>query len=86
MHAFAPEKFKPYVNELHPLDGDNILRDAPHDYWRHHALMRGNRVHGADFWEDTAQYLARSNPRPGRSAFRGRSAVQLCRQCGHQLP
>ena len=52
VYAFDPHKFKPYVQELHTLQGENILRDAPHDHLHHHALMYGIKVNGVNFWEE----------------------------------
>jgi hypothetical protein len=54
VYAFAPSQFKPYVKELHTLNGDNVLRDAPSDHLHHHALMYAIRVNGINFWEETA--------------------------------
>jgi hypothetical protein len=54
VYAFAPQKFKPYVKELAPLGGENILRDAPFDHLHHHALMYGIRVNGINFWEEVS--------------------------------
>ncbi len=51
-YAFAPGKFKPYVQELATVDGDNVLRDSPHDHLHHHALMFAIRVNGINFWEE----------------------------------
>jgi hypothetical protein len=53
VYSFEPQKFKPYVQELRTLKGDNVLRDAPHDHLHHHALMYGIRVNGVNFWEET---------------------------------
>ncbi len=53
-YSFAPKKFKPYVMELAPLGGENILRDAPFDHLHHHALMYGIRVNGINFWEEVS--------------------------------
>lgn len=52
VYSFAPQKFKPYVKELAPLGGEDILRDAPFDHLHHHALMYGIRVNGINFWEE----------------------------------
>ncbi|HRZ58303.1 MAG TPA: PmoA family protein, partial [Candidatus Paceibacterota bacterium] len=52
VYSCAPEKYKPYVKELCTVNGDNILRDAPHDHLHHHALMYGIRVNGLNFWEE----------------------------------
>jgi hypothetical protein len=54
VYSFAPQKFKPYVKELSPLGGENILRDAPFDHLHHHALMYGIRVNGINFWEEVS--------------------------------
>jgi hypothetical protein len=54
VYSFAPKKFKPYVKELSPLGGENILRDAPFDHLHHHALMYGIRVNGINFWEEVS--------------------------------
>ncbi len=53
VYSFAPDKFKPYVKELCTFDGENLLRDAPHDHLHHHALMYAIRVNGINFWEET---------------------------------
>jgi hypothetical protein len=52
-YAFVPGTFKPYVKTLATVDGDNLLRDAPHDHLHHHALMFAIRVNGINFWEET---------------------------------
>ena len=49
----APDQIKPYVRELAPLRGDNILRDSPFDHKHHHGLMFAIRVNGVNFWEET---------------------------------
>jgi hypothetical protein len=54
VYSFAPQRFKPYVKELSPLGGENILRDAPFDHLHHHALMYGIRVNGINFWEEVS--------------------------------
>ena len=54
VYSFAPKKFKPYVKELSPLGGENILRDAPSDHLHHHALMYAIRVNGINFWEEVS--------------------------------
>jgi hypothetical protein len=54
VYSFAPQKFKPYVQELCTLQGYNILRDAPHDHLHHHALMYGIKVNGINFWEEVS--------------------------------
>ena len=51
-YAFAPGKFKPYVQEMATVEGFNILRDAPFDHLHHHALMFAIRVNGINFWEE----------------------------------
>jgi hypothetical protein len=53
VYSSAPQKFKPYVQELYTLQGRNVLRDAPFDHLHHHALMYGIRVNGINFWEET---------------------------------
>lgn len=52
VYSFVPQKFKPYVQELYTLTGDNILRDAPHDHLHHHGLMYAIKVNGINFWEE----------------------------------
>ena len=52
-YVFAPDQIKPYVRELAPLRGDNILRDSPFDHKHHHGLMFAIRVNGVNFWEET---------------------------------
>ncbi len=52
VYSFAPDKFKPYVKELCTIDGENLLRDSPHDHLHHHALMYAIRVNGINFWEE----------------------------------
>jgi hypothetical protein len=54
VYSSAPQKFKPYVQELYTLRGNNVLRDAPHDHLHHHALMYGIKVNGINFWEETS--------------------------------
>lgn len=54
VYEFSPQNYKPYVKELFPLKGDNVLRDAPFDHLHHHALMYGIKVNGVNFWEETA--------------------------------
>lgn len=51
-YAFNPRLAKPYVRELAPLGGPNILRDAPFDHLHHHALMYAIKVNGLNFWEE----------------------------------
>jgi hypothetical protein len=53
VYTFAPEQFKPYVRELAPPGGGNILRDSPADHKHHHGLMYAVRVNGINFWEET---------------------------------
>ncbi len=53
-YTFAPEQIKPYVRELAPLGGENILRDSPFDHKHHHALMFAIKVNGVNFWEEAA--------------------------------
>jgi hypothetical protein len=52
-YAFAPQMFKPYVKELSPLQGRNILLDAPADHLHHHALMYAVQVNDVNFWAET---------------------------------
>jgi Methane oxygenase PmoA len=54
VYSFAPQKFKPYVQELRTIKGNNLLRDAPFDHLHHHALMYGIKVNGLNFWEETS--------------------------------
>jgi hypothetical protein len=56
VYHFGPDKKKPYVRELRTLDGQNILRDSPHDHLHHHALMYGIRVNGVNFWEEAGRH------------------------------
>lgn len=56
VYHFGPDLKKPYVRELHPLGGANILRDSPEDHVHHHALMYGIRVNGVNFWEEVGDY------------------------------
>jgi hypothetical protein len=51
-YAFASHQFKPYVQSLFTLEGDDVLRDAPADHLHHHALMYAIRVNGVNFWEE----------------------------------
>ncbi|MBL9134999.1 MAG: PmoA family protein [Verrucomicrobiales bacterium] len=53
-YVFAGEQFKPYVQALHTLRGENVIRDAPSDHLHHHGLMYAIRVNGANFWEERA--------------------------------
>jgi hypothetical protein len=52
VYEFAPDRYKPYVKELHTLRGENVLLDAPADHLHHHALMYGIKVNGVNFWEE----------------------------------
>lgn len=52
VYAFRPDTFKPYVQQLATVAGDNVLRDAPHDHLHHHALMYAISVNGLNFWEE----------------------------------
>ena len=52
VYAFGTNQFKPYVRELHGLNGVNVLRDAPADHLHHHGLMYAIRVNGVNFWEE----------------------------------
>ena len=54
VYASDPQKFKPYVQALHTLQGYGVLRDAPFDHLHHHALMYGIRVNGVNFWEEVS--------------------------------
>jgi len=54
VYSFRPQKFKPYVQELCTLRGDNILRDAPRDHLHHHGLMYAIKVNGINFWEEVS--------------------------------
>jgi hypothetical protein len=51
-YAFAGDQFKPYVQALHTLRGENVIRDAPSDHLHHHGLMYAIRVNGVNFWEE----------------------------------
>jgi hypothetical protein len=53
VYTFAPGQFKPYVRELAPPGGRNVLRDSPADHKHHHGLMYAIRVNGLNFWEET---------------------------------
>lgn len=53
VYTYAPDQVKPYVRELAPLGGTNLLRDSPFDHKHHHALMYAIRVNGVNFWEET---------------------------------
>jgi len=53
-YTFGPEQIKPYVRELAPLGGENILRDSPFDHKHHHGLMFAIKVNGVNFWEEAA--------------------------------
>ena len=65
-YSFHPETAKPYVRELHALNGLNVLRDAPADHLHHHGLMYAIRINGVNFWEETSghgvQRVAKSSP------------------------
>jgi len=52
IYAFADKQFKPYVQELYTLRGDNVLLDAPSDHPHHHGVMYGVWVNGINFWEE----------------------------------
>lgn len=52
--VYALGKFKPYVKEVAPLGGKNILRDAPFDHLHHHGLMFAIKANGVNFWEEVA--------------------------------
>jgi hypothetical protein len=75
LYAFAPDQFKPYVRELHPLNGPNLLQDAPADHLHHHGLMYAVRVNGVNFWEEQGEpgvqkpirFLKRHQGRDGRN-------------------
>ena len=54
-YAFATNQFKPYVQELFTLAGDNVLRDAPADHRHHHGLMYAIRINDVNFWEEVNQ-------------------------------
>jgi hypothetical protein len=54
VHAFDPQKFKPYVKALNSVQGYGVLRDSPEDHLHHHALMYGITVNGINFWEETS--------------------------------
>ncbi|MCB1126811.1 MAG: PmoA family protein [Verrucomicrobiae bacterium] len=56
VYHFGSDKKKPYIRELHTLQGQNILRDSPEDHLHHHALMYGIRVNGVNFWEEVGGY------------------------------
>ncbi|MCC7377064.1 MAG: PmoA family protein [Verrucomicrobiales bacterium] len=51
-YAFAAGQFKPYVQALHSMRGENVIRDAPSDHLHHHGLMYAIRVNGVNFWEE----------------------------------
>lgn len=52
VYACKPGLFKPYVKELAPLGGPNLLLDAPPDHLHHHGLMYAITVNGHNFWEE----------------------------------
>jgi hypothetical protein len=54
-YAFASDQFKPYVQSLYTLQGEDVLRDAPADHLHHHGLMYAIRVNGVNFWEEQNQ-------------------------------
>lgn len=56
VYHFGADRKKPYVRELRPIKGRNILRDSPEDHLHHHALMYGIRVNGVNFWEEAGRY------------------------------
>lgn len=51
-YAFGEQQFKPYVQALHTMRGENVVRDAPADHLHHHGLMFAIRVNGVNFWEE----------------------------------
>ena len=53
VYNFAPDARKPYVQELHTLRGENLLRDNVPDHPHHHGLMYAIIVNGVDFWAET---------------------------------
>lgn len=88
VYAFRPDAFKPYVQQLGTVDGDNVLRDAPHDHLHHHALMYAISVNGLNFWEELSgsgveKPVQTSAPELGRTAD-GRPQARL-RQTLHWL-
>ena len=54
-YAFASNQFKPYVQELFTVAGDNVVRDAPPDHPHHHGLMFACQINGVNFWEEAGQ-------------------------------
>lgn len=55
VYAWATNQFKPYVQELATLAGDNVMRDGPSDHPHHHGLMFAFQINGVNFWEETGQ-------------------------------
>jgi hypothetical protein len=52
LYACRAGLFKPYVKELAPLGGPNLLLDAPPDHLHHHGIMYAITVNGHNFWEE----------------------------------
>jgi type 1 glutamine amidotransferase len=52
LYTYDPGKIKPYVSELAPIFGENVLRDSPLDHKHHHGLMFAMKVNGINFWEE----------------------------------
>ena len=53
VYNYAPETRKPYIQELHTLRGENLLRDNVADHPHHHGLMYAIMVNGLDYWAET---------------------------------
>jgi hypothetical protein len=54
VYRYTASPRKPYVKELAPIGGENLLLDGPSDHLHHHGLMYAVRVNGVNFWEETA--------------------------------
>ena len=52
-YKYADAPFKPYIKQLFTPNGNNILRDAPHDHLHHHALMFAVSLNDISFWEES---------------------------------
>ena len=77
VYAFPPGGYKPYVKELAPLGGEDILRDAPHDHLHHHALMYGIKINGLNFWEEVSGNGVQKAVQTSKPTLRNASAGAL---------